>query len=55
MGIEANNLRRIFDAFNLALTIHAMYYYLVIHFGGVQALLHIVWYVPSPRLILGLC
>lgn len=33
----------IFDAFNLALTIHAMYYYLVIHFGGVQALLHIVW------------
>jgi len=31
------------DAFNLALTIHAVYYYLVIHFGGIDALFHVVW------------
>jgi len=31
------------DAFNLALTIHAMYYYLVIHFHNPDALFHIVW------------
>ena len=37
--------RRVLDAFNLALTIHAMYYYLVVHFGGVEALIQVVWYV----------
>ena len=47
MGIEPNNPPRFLDAFNLALTIHAMYYYLVVHFGGVDALIHIVWYVKS--------
>jgi hypothetical protein len=32
-----------------------MYYYLVIHFGGVDALIHIVWYVgstPSSQFVL---
>jgi hypothetical protein len=33
------------DAFNLILTIHAMYYYLVVNFGGVEALIQVVWYV----------
>lgn len=33
----------VLDAINLALTIHAMYYYLVINFGGVEALIHVVW------------
>jgi len=31
------------DAFNLILTIHAMYYYLVVNFGGVEALIQVVW------------
>jgi hypothetical protein len=55
---EPNNLRRVLDAFNLALTIHAMYYYLVLHFSNIDALIHIVWYVrPIPsncRLVLNL-
>lgn len=42
---KPNNLHRILDALNLALTIHAMYYYLVLHFQNVEALIHVVWYV----------
>ena len=42
---EPNNLHRVFDAFNLALTIHAMYYYLVVHFLDIEALITVVWYV----------
>jgi hypothetical protein len=33
----------VLDAFNLALTIHAMYYYLVLHFENHDALVHVVW------------
>jgi len=33
----------VLDAFNLALTIHAMYYYLILHFQNVDALVHVVW------------
>jgi len=42
--VEPNHLRRVLDAFNLALTIHAMYHYLVLHFLNVDALFHVVWY-----------
>ena len=51
---ELNDLCRVLDAVNLALTIHAMYYYLVIHFGGVDALIHVVWYVRPTLRVFGL-
>ncbi|KAK1215296.1 hypothetical protein PQX77_022087 [Marasmius sp. AFHP31] len=31
------------DAFHLALTIHAVYHYLVVNYGNLEALTHIVW------------
>ncbi|KAF9647025.1 hypothetical protein BDM02DRAFT_3188351 [Thelephora ganbajun] len=33
----------VLDAFNLVLTIHAMYHYLVLHFYNIDALIHVVW------------
>jgi hypothetical protein len=33
----------VLDAFNLFLTVHAMYYYLVLHYSNIDALIHIVW------------
>lgn len=55
MVVEPNNLRRLLDAFNLALTIHAVYYYLVVHFGGVDSLIRVVWYVGSTPSFTDLC
>lgn len=41
---------RLLDAFHLALTIHAVYSYVVTGFGNVLGLEHIVWCVPFSRI-----
>jgi hypothetical protein len=51
MGVEPDNPLRVLDAINLALTIHAMYYYLILHFQNVEALIHVVWYVDPLAII----